>query len=166
MDKRPLEPGERRALLTAYVRLRTPRALCLLCGDLPYRPIHGDTLYSGVCYHCKGRCDHGSTLTGYIIKSNGAEQPRRVCFNCGVTFDAKSEVGAVYDLLLDDLRDGRPCERCGDTASGVELHHYAPRNTFRDADSWATGWLCIPCHREWHTSMDGYRWHARAKRAQ
>lgn len=125
-----------------------------------------DFHYYGVCRACRSACEHKTAVTGYSIKANGTEARHRICLECGARDHGGEQVGPVFDVLLLDRRDGRPCERCGDTASGVELHHYAPRNTFRDADEWATGWLCVPCHREWHTSMDGYRWHARAKHAQ
>ena len=48
-----------------------------------------------------------------------------------------------------DSTDWNPlCERCG--AAGTELHHYAPRSLFDDADDWPTGYLCRPCHTKWH----------------
>lgn len=53
-------------------------------------------------------------------------------------------------------------ECCVTTCSSVEveLHHFAPRNTFADdADDWPVMPLCREHHTEWHTRMDGYRWH-------
>lgn len=39
------------------------------------------------------------------------------------------------------------CRKC-------EFHHYAPRHLFDDADTWATGYLCVKCHQEWHKRTD------------
>ncbi len=47
-----------------------------------------------------------------------------------------------------------PCEHCGDGAV-LELHHWAPRKAFDDADDWPTSMLCGGCHRLWHSVMTG-----------
>jgi hypothetical protein len=42
------------------------------------------------------------------------------------------------------------CARCGST-SGVELHHWAPRERFgADADGWPTARLCRDCRATWY----------------
>ena len=41
------------------------------------------------------------------------------------------------------------CERCGHHGP-VELHHWAPRSIFEDADEWPVSDLCGVCHRRWH----------------
>lgn len=46
----------------------------------------------------------------------------------------------------------RPCEVCG-RVGPVELHHWAPRHLFKDADSWPTSHLCGPCHLRWHATV-------------
>lgn len=41
------------------------------------------------------------------------------------------------------------CARCGSDDS-VELHHWAPRHLFDDADNWPFDYLCRACHQKWH----------------
>ena len=43
------------------------------------------------------------------------------------------------------------CEHCG--AAGVETHHWAPQNLFRDYNAWPTAQLCPDCHALWHEVM-------------
>jgi hypothetical protein len=53
-----------------------------------------------------------------------------------------------------------PCSVRGCPQPGQEWHHFAPRNTFgEEAELWPVMPLCVGHHREWHTRMDGYRWH-------
>jgi hypothetical protein len=51
------------------------------------------------------------------------------------------------------------CERIA-----VDDHHFAPQNTFDDADSWPVLPLCRHHHEMWHSKMDGYRRHRRGQR--
>ena len=44
------------------------------------------------------------------------------------------------------------CSVCD--AKGAELHHWAPRALFDDADKWPTAMLCVPCHERWHQVMN------------
>lgn len=134
-----------------------PRQRCFQCG---FPPAYGAKHWSGVCWPCRQGCTHTNTLIGYMVKANGSQQCMSKCMDCGHA-DMGIKRGSHYlDICFKDLRNGLVCERCGDT-EGVELHHYAPRNMFPDADNWATGHLCPDCHRLWHTTMDGYRWRAR-----
>lgn len=153
----------RAALLHTYRRLVEPAQRCCVCGNPPE---YGETHWAGVCHDCRRTCPHATVIPGYIIKANGGEQVQRVCIDCGAgpggigpgSVAPARRGGKYLDLLLKDHRDSRVCEHCG-SLDGVELHHYAPSNTFDDAHQWATGYLCVPCHRQWHTAMDGYRWH-------
>lgn len=62
--------------------------------------------------------------------------------------------GCIDEIPIErDLIDG-VCGRCG--APGVEMHHWAPRVAFGDADDWPIGDLCPPCHVEWHERMDAW----------
>jgi len=40
------------------------------------------------------------------------------------------------------------CARCGIREG--ELHHWAPKSVFEDADDWPQDYLCVECHKEWH----------------
>lgn len=106
---------------------------------------------------CQDCCSH-RPLRGWLRKSNGEAQPKALCLGCGKLGDIPR-----YDLepLLDvcfrdniefDSRAAAPCEHCGGTV-GTELHHWAPRAIFHDADDWPTGYLCTECHRLWHRAM-------------
>lgn len=54
--------------------------------------------------------------------------------------------------VVADYRGNNPdCARCG--ASGTELHHWAPRHLFEDADQWPTSYLCNNCHKLWHDTI-------------
>lgn len=54
-------------------------------------------------------------------------------------------VGADYSL------NNPPCKRCG--AIGTELHHWAPKELFEDAEEWPTAYLCPKHHQEWHNKV-------------
>lgn len=44
-----------------------------------------------------------------------------------------------------------PCKRCG--AIGTELHHWAPKELFEDAEQWPQDYLCPGCHDRWHKTI-------------
>lgn len=149
----------RRAVLAAMNLLTTPSATCVKCQAPPSWAT--GTHFRGVCWNCERTCDHSTTVTGYIITRSGAQQVQRRCLLCGCGPTKAGHVprgGSYLDICLADKRDDTTCEHCGGL-DGVELHHYAPRNTFPDADNWATGYLCRPCHHLWHRTMNGYLWH-------
>jgi hypothetical protein len=35
----------------------------------------------------------------------------------------------------------------------IEIHHWAPRALFKDADMWPVAYLCRECHSRWHQAM-------------
>ena len=153
----------RRQVLAAMALLTTPSATCVKCQARPRWG--GDSHFGGVCWDCERTCDHSTTVTGYIVTRSGSHQVQRRCLLCGCGPTKAGHVprgGSYLDICLADKRDDTTCEHCG-SLDGVELHHYAPRNTFPDADNWATGHLCRPCHQLWHRTMNGYLWR-RAKR--
>ena len=47
---------------------------------------------------------------------------------------------------------------------GGSAHHWAPVHLFGgdEADRWPTGWLCQPCHTEWHRLVTPRMHEARA----
>lgn len=155
----------RRQILAAFDILNTARATCALC-EMPPRWAWQNEHYRGVCQDCQQTCDHGLTVTGYIITRSGSQQVQRRCLGCGAgpSRAGSAPRGSQYlDVCFADHRDSTTCEHRG-SLDGVELHHYAPRNTFPDPGNWATGHLCRPCHHLWHRTMDGYLWHrSRAK---
>jgi hypothetical protein len=153
----PVDDAMRRHV-EAHCRMldRRDHPACIRC-EQPSR--YGEA----VCRTCREACDHPRPTTGWIRKRNGDQQPARRCLHCGtVTGCGPVRRGERIDdwCLRDHLESASPCEHCG-TTTGTELHHWAPRNTFTDADSWPTSYLCRDCHHTWHRLMDGYRWHAR-----
>jgi len=50
----------------------------------------------------------------------------------------------------------RFCSRCGRRDVPLQVHHWAPRARFEDADDWPTSALCHDCHVSWHRVM-GWR---------
>lgn len=86
------------------------------------------------------------------VRSNGVRVIESRCLICG--YRARQR-GAGPDELAPLWKDAvataqTPCERCGATEAGVEVHHWAPRHLFDDADNWPVSYLCRSCHTEWH----------------
>jgi hypothetical protein len=106
-------------------------------------------------YRCS--CTSDALEIVRIKCQNGRDQYRLLCPDCRRTPSALSkslltdEQREQARLLRDhtDRKEIHPCERCG-SIDDVEVHHWAPRSIFDDADDWPTSWLCRPCHREWH----------------
>jgi hypothetical protein len=122
---------------------------------------------STASYHAP-TCVHAWTIA-YDLWTNGALAFYRVCLRCDhydpealahdvVRAHAKDAGVALLDLphvtRLNALSRVAPppCERCG--AATVELHHWAPGALFVDAWLWPTSYLCRPCHRRWHDTME------------
>lgn len=163
--KHELDPVHKGTLEALFAQFTIDTELCRLCGQPEGWTFNGvfhpsaRPCSGGVCSGCRWDCKHAATVTGYIIKRNGSMQVRVRCIRCnGEPHHSAPRRGTEYaDVLLADLRDSSVCERCG-SLEGVEYHHYAPRNVFPDANKWATGYLCVACHREWHQTMNGYAW--------
>lgn len=101
-------------------------------------------------------------------KVNGTVGLRMRCSTCGThnLDDIAQARAAAWGLTVRGRLTPRvrtslgPCSVKGCEETNVELHHFAPRNTFgEECDDWPVSALCVPHHREWHTRMDGYRWH-------
>lgn len=43
------------------------------------------------------------------------------------------------------------CAVCG--KQGAQLHHFAPKHLFKDAERWPTNYLCDEHHTEWHAKV-------------
>lgn len=102
---------------------------------------------------------------GTYIKCNGSITYAVRCHYCG------SESSSINKAIVNGLISrGRAIlwerNEIGDVACvvrnctepGYEYHHFAPCNTFPDADDWPHLPLCRPHHQYWHQMMDGYRW--------
>jgi len=50
--------------------------------------------------------------------------------------------------IMENYSHNEPCIVCGNPMT--ELHHFAPRYLFEDADKWPTAYLCKPHHKQWH----------------
>jgi hypothetical protein len=97
------------------------------------------------------------------INSNGVHLWKLRCIGC------RRDIGGAiaYERLPVEARElvpelerpdpGRKCARCGEWKLGVELHHWAPRKFFADADEWPQSWLCPECHHHWHKTMHNQR---------
>lgn len=84
------------------------------------------------------------------IRSNGVRIASKRCLACGYENATRGAKPSDVDLpLWEDGTSDAPCERCGST-DGVEVHHWAPRHLFDDADQWPMSDLCRPCHALWH----------------
>lgn len=107
--------------------------------------------------NCKN-CGSSEKELGRKIISNGTSQLLERCKSCGQNFNG----GAIYlshahvngkieDIpIFEDFRINNPmCEKCG--ALGTELHHWAPRAYFNDAEEWPKSYLCQKCHSLWHS---------------
>lgn len=106
-----------------------------------------------------------------IIKHRRGIQVVRRCLNCN-TRSGAIPMQAVWEWIdrlgtpvirYGNLASYPPCSYTECTAPGVDLHHFAPSNTFGpDADNWPVMPLCGEHHREWHRRMSGYQWNAKA----
>jgi hypothetical protein len=106
-------------------------------------------------------CQQPFRLVARII-GNGSTQIVLRCASCerlaSNPIDQKTlgprdwEIARANRELLTD--PDRPCARCGVWRNGVEWHHWAPRALFDDADQWPGCFLCVKCHKRWHTVMD------------
>lgn len=91
---------------------------------------------------------------------NGGYQVFDLCLACGenarghAVYLPHSKVGKL-DLIpvhKDYAVQNQPCEVCG-KREGTELHHFAPRHIFEDAEQWPQAYLCKAHHDEWHIRM-------------
>lgn len=111
--------------------------------------------YAWTCSACQTDCDH-HVIIGYLRASDGALHPAQRCLKCGLgDFPPIPRGGQLWEVCVRDLMamfTSEPCSRCRST-TGTQLHHWAPRAIFDDAELWPMSYLCPPCHRTWHTAM-------------
>ena len=105
-----------------------------------------------------------------LICANGRPQLKAVCHGCT---DRSSAIPQRFwkewrlyypgDVVITQNASWVKDECCvrGCVSRETEYHHFAPWNTFgTEADDWPCLPVCVTHHREWHSRMDGYRWHA------
>lgn len=69
-------------------------------------------------------------------------------------FSQKAIPSEIFDNLTieDDYSENNPkCARCG--GRGTQLHHWAPKELFEDAEDWPQAYLCRIHHKEWHDKL-------------
>jgi len=119
----------------------------------------------------KWRYPQGSTAIRKFVKSSGAVTHELVCTIEGCRFHTSPIPNSAAQALLQKLPvlETRSSEPTGDTCSymgcestDIEWHHFAPRNTFADADHYPVMPLCRWHHHSWHQAMNGYQWQASA----
>jgi len=148
---------QRQVISGLYASVRTYTGAVVACR----RCHHPTSRPSGMCSICVNSCEHPTTLNGYIVVRNGAHQPKSFCVYCGSVWGV-TKGSTILDIELENRVDSafvHPCARCG-SAAGAEMHHWAPRAVFADADWWPVDYLCRECHRFWHQAMrraGGYR---------
>lgn len=109
----------------------------------------------GVKVHRDDHCDGAGHVRVLVRQSNGVWILRARCIGCGaITRTRGRKPGDErYPVWADYVDPELQCARCKSN-DGVELHHWAPRALFVDADNWPTDYLCRTCHATWHSVMD------------
>ena len=110
-------------------------------------------MLSNLCPHCGG-----TPILWRQINGNGAQVIVARCSQCDripnmkQPFLPKAEHPnwQEYPIYQDNTQQAEPCSVRGCRNVGTELHHFAPAHLFDNADDWATGYLCMEHHREWH----------------
>ena len=97
-------------------------------------------------------------MLGRTLKINGTITHKIKCVGCGDTkaikqHDAnllqKRGYQIAFTILPTGLEDSI-CQVKGCGRTDIELHHFAPRSLFPDADNWPCLPLCVRCHKRWH----------------
>lgn len=109
-------------------------------------------LYS-VCPFCGG-----DLILWRQRNANGAEVIVSRCCKCDRIPNSKQPFLPKADyphwqefpLYQDNTQFSEPCAVRGCNRRDTELHHFAPRHLFNNADDWTTAYLCSVHHREWH----------------
>jgi hypothetical protein len=134
----------------------------------PFGAYGGD--FAHITFAMQRSCPHFRHGVGRHVFGNGTTNYSPICLDCGdfvgpSKYIKKADAMRLVPVLEETpiFRDNRhpspydhmwsdhtppTCERCGHPE--VELHHWAPRALFDDADKWPTAHLCRTCHRRWH----------------
>ena len=108
---------------------------------------------------CK-TCNIDSQPFRYIFK-NGAKAVTDRCPECMKCPNPNRAFLPMreYDwntlpLYKDDKDNCIPCSYIGCENKGTELHHFAPKQFFQDADNWPMNYLCKYHHDLWHKTIN------------
>lgn len=122
--------------------------------------------YNGAC-----RCSKPFFGIVVVIQANSVRTYKLLCVGCGRLCSNAIPASKLPDWVLsnapvyrDHMDQTTLCARCGSN-DGVEMHHWAPRSVFDDADEWPVALLCPRCHSRWHEAMNGYHWSSSRRRA-
>jgi hypothetical protein len=112
---------------------------------------------------CK-HCDSENIRVGVAVISSGAIVYPWYCSDCNFVYPVyvKKEIANELERTTGELVRVKTrtqehyekqnivieCQVCG--TNGAELHHWAPRYLFEDAENWPKSYLCVPCHKRWH----------------
>jgi hypothetical protein len=117
-------------------------------------------------------CQNAGYIVAASVQANGIRRYQLICNDCshvcggsiGLT-KLPQHIRDAAPLIANNIDPKVRCARCGSNANGVEVHHWAPFARFHDFDQWPTSMLCIDCHVEWHSRMDGYVWQPNLRRS-
>jgi len=97
---------------------------------------------------------------GQTHKINGTTSHKIRCIGCGHTNPIKQHDANILQsrgytiafTILPTGIDGSVCQVAGCGRTDTELHHFAPRSLFPDADNWPVLPLCVEHHLAWHNT--------------
>lgn len=109
------------------------------------------------CTHCKSTtkcrlekmtCNNGA-IAVYLVCDQCGKRPSRT--GCNVPHALLMANGIDINSLPEkDDNSYVLCEVWGCDRPGAEIHHWAPKSVFADADNWPTSLLCRHHHSLWH----------------
>lgn len=110
---------------------------------------------------------------GRKVISNGTSQYAFYCTVCSAPFAwpgkhrgnylSKETVAQLLGCQVGEIESqvpicgvaqGKPCSVKGCVTTETELHHWAPKALFGDAEDWPQTFLCRTHHKRWHDTMD------------
>lgn len=147
----PLDPARANQIEERFTTIDrvTDNIFCTTCSN------RRRGLYAWTCLACQADCDH-HIIIGYRRAGDGTLHPASRCLRCGLgDFPPIPKGGRLWTVCVRDTLaqfTADPCARCGSNG-GTQLHHWAPRAIFDDAEQWPMSYLCPPCHRTWHQAM-------------
>ena len=112
------------------------------------------------CPSCRSMAQMGKVIAG-----NATVHVKIVCGYCGLNYgnqlykqpSIKLEDVKDFDnlkVIRDDIDQSKKCQYKDCNNSGYEIHHWAPRHLFDDADCWPQAPLCREHHTEWHRKTE------------
>ena len=137
-------------------------ALGQAAGLTTFTPAEARSRFPGCHVDCL--CGAPLAVVAYIV-ANGVRHYKLCCLACQrlsrtslpqrfLDYAIMAQAPAVRSASASE--PGFFCEHCG--GAGVETHHWAPRNLFRDYNAWPTAQLCPACHALWRDVMRAGAW--------